>query len=37
MHVGNLRRFVEARGVTLEITARFVGTTVAISKAGEST
>jgi len=37
MHAGNLRRYVEALGGTLEITARFAGTTIVISKVGEST
>jgi predicted transcriptional regulator len=35
MHVSNLRRYVEALGGTLEITARFAETTVVISKLGE--
>jgi len=37
MHVGNLRRYVEAVGRTLEITARFAGTTIVVSKVDEST
>jgi predicted transcriptional regulator len=37
MHVGNLRRYVEALGGTLEIVARFADTTVVISNVGEST
>ena len=36
MHVGNLRRYVEALGGTLEITAHFADTTVVISNVGES-
>jgi transcriptional regulator with XRE-family HTH domain len=36
MHVGNLRRYVEALGGTLEITARFADTTVVISNVGEA-
>jgi predicted transcriptional regulator len=35
MHVSNLRRYIEALGGTLEITARFAETTVVISKVGE--
>lgn len=36
MHVGNLRRYIEALGGTLEITARFDKTSVVISNIGES-
>ena len=36
MHVGNLRRYVEALGGTLEITAHFADTTVVITNVGES-
>ena len=36
MHVSNLRRYVEALGGTLEITARFNKATVVISNVGES-
>jgi predicted transcriptional regulator len=36
MHVSNLRRYVEALGGTLEITAHFAETTVVITKIGES-
>jgi predicted transcriptional regulator len=35
MHVSNLRRYVEALGGTLEITARFDKTRVVISNIGE--
>jgi predicted transcriptional regulator len=35
MHVSNLRRYVEALGGTLEITARFDKTTVVITNIGE--
>ncbi len=35
MHVSNLRRYIEALGGTLEITARFAETTVVISNVGE--
>jgi predicted transcriptional regulator len=35
MHVSNLRRYVEALGGTLEITAHFADTTVVISNIGE--
>ncbi len=35
MHVSNLRRYVEALGGTLEITARFADTTVVISNLGD--
>ena len=35
MHVSNLRRYVEALGGTLEITAHFDKTTVIISNVGE--
>ena len=37
MHVGDLRRYVEALGGTLEITAHFAGTAVVVGKVGEST
>jgi predicted XRE-type DNA-binding protein len=37
MHVSNLRRYVEALGGTLEITAHFDKTTVVISNVGETT
>jgi len=37
MHVSNLRRYVEALGGTLEITAHFDNTTVIISNVGETT
>ena len=37
MHVSNLRRYIEALGGTLEITARFDKTTVVISNIGEAT
>ena len=36
MHVSNLRRYIEALGGTLEITARFDKTTVVISNIGEA-
>jgi hypothetical protein len=36
MHVSNLRRYIEALGGTLEITARFADTTVVISSIGEA-
>ena len=36
MHVSNLRRYVEALGGTLEVTAHFDDTTVVISNVGES-
>jgi predicted transcriptional regulator len=36
MHVSNLRRYIEALGGTLEITARFDKTSVVISNIGES-
>jgi hypothetical protein len=36
MHVSNLRRYIEALGGTLAITARFDKTTVVISKIGEA-
>jgi hypothetical protein len=36
MHVSNLRRYVEALGGTLEITARFADASVVISNLGES-
>ena len=36
MHVSNLRRFVEALGGKLEITARFADASVVISDIGES-
>ena len=35
MHVSNLRRYVEALGGTLQITAQFDKTTVIISNVGE--
>jgi predicted transcriptional regulator len=35
MHVSNLRRYIEALGGTLEITAHFADTTVIISSIGE--
>jgi predicted transcriptional regulator len=35
MHVSNLRRYIEALGGTLEITAHFAETTVIISNIGE--
>jgi predicted transcriptional regulator len=35
MHVSNLRRYIEALGGTLEISAHFDETTVIISKIGE--
>ena len=34
MHVSNLRRYIEALGGTLEITARFAGSSVVISNIG---
>jgi hypothetical protein len=37
MHVSNLRRYVEALGGTLEITAHFGRTTVVISNVGNAT
>ncbi len=36
MHVSNLRRYIEALGGTLEITARFDTTTVVISNIGDA-
>jgi transcriptional regulator with XRE-family HTH domain len=36
MYVGNLRRYVEALGGTLEITARFPDGTVTIAEVGEA-
>jgi transcriptional regulator with XRE-family HTH domain len=36
MHVSNLRRYIEALGGTLEITAQFDKTTVVISNIGET-
>jgi len=36
MHVSNLRRYIEALGGTLEITAHFAETTVVIDNIGES-
>ena len=36
MHVSNLRRYIEALGGTLEITAHFDKTTVVISNVGET-
>jgi len=35
MHVSNLRRYIEALGGTLEITAHFAETTVVINNIGE--
>jgi predicted transcriptional regulator len=35
MHVSNLRRYIEALGGTLEITAHFADTTVVISNVGD--
>ena len=35
MHVSNLRRYIEALGGTLEITAHFAEATVVISEIGE--
>jgi transcriptional regulator with XRE-family HTH domain len=35
MHVSNLRRYIEALGGTLEITAHFAETTVVIDNIGE--
>jgi predicted transcriptional regulator len=35
MHVSNLRRYIEALGGTLEITAHFADTAVVISDIGE--
>jgi predicted transcriptional regulator len=35
MHVSNLRRYVEALGSTLEITARFPDASVALTNIGE--
>jgi predicted transcriptional regulator len=35
MHVSNLRRYIEAMGGTLEITARFADASVIISNIGE--
>ena len=37
MHVSNLRRYIEALGGTLEITARFEDASVVISNIGEPT
>ena len=37
MHVSNLRRYIEALGGTLEITARFPEASVTISNVGEPT
>ena len=37
MHVSNLRRYIEALGGTLEITAHFDKTTVVISNIGDAT
>jgi hypothetical protein len=37
MHVSNLRRYIEAMGGTLEITARFSDASVVISNIGDST
>jgi predicted transcriptional regulator len=36
MHVSNLRRYIEALGGTLEITAHFAQTTVVINGVGET-
>ena len=36
MHVSNLRRYIEALGGTLEITAHFGGAAVVITNVGES-
>jgi len=36
MHVSNLRRYIEALGGTLEITAHFADQTVVISDVGDS-
>jgi len=36
MHVSNLRRYIEALGGTLEITARFADASVVINSVGES-
>ena len=36
MHVSNLRRYIEALGGTLEITAHFAETTVVIGNIGEN-
>jgi predicted transcriptional regulator len=37
MHVSNLRRYIEALGGTLEITARFPDASVVINNVGEAT
>jgi len=37
MHISNLRRYIEALGGTLEITARFADASVVISNIGEPT
>ena len=37
MHVSNLRRYIEALGGTLEITARFPDATVVLTDIGEAT
>jgi hypothetical protein len=37
MHVSNLRRYIEALGGTLEITARFPDASVVLTNIGEST
>jgi predicted transcriptional regulator len=37
MHVSNLRRYIEALGGTLEITARFPDASVVINNVGETT
>jgi predicted transcriptional regulator len=37
MHVSNLRRYIEALGGTLEITAHFAGASVVISNIGDAT
>jgi predicted transcriptional regulator len=36
MHVSNLRRYIEALGGTLEVTARFPDASVLISRVGEA-
>jgi hypothetical protein len=37
MHVSNLRRYIEALGGTLELTARFADASVALADIGEET
>ena len=37
MHVSNLRRYIEALGGTLEITARFPDASVVLTNIGEGT